>query len=170
MDLRKTLDQVSQLLKTNKIDFALIGGFALSAYIKPRMTFDIDILVNGEYKDKIIDLMKNEGFELIHETSNVLQFSGPGAVDFLLANKELSKEMIKNANLIDSLKVHVVNPEDIIGLKIQAYCNDSTRELQDKADIYNLMRNYKNLDIDKIKKYADIFNQWAVIEDLWKKK
>ena len=170
MDLRKTLDQVSHLLKENHIDFALIGGFALSAYVEPRMTFDIDILVSGEHKNRIIDLMKNEKFDLIHESVNVLQFSGPGAVDFLLANKQLSQEMIKNAQLIESLRVHVVSPEDIVGLKIQAYCNDPTRELQDKADIYNLMRNYKNLDINKIKKYADIFNQWAVVEDLWKKK
>jgi hypothetical protein len=170
MDLRETLNTVSKILTENKIEFALIGGVALSAYVAPRMTFDIDILVDGAYKNKIIKLLTDRGFRLEMESENVLQFSGNGYVDFLLANKELSKQMIKSSEVVDQLGVHVVSPEDIIGLKIQAYCNDPSRELQDKADIYNLMKNYKTLNIEKVKKYADIFNQWPAIEDLWKKR
>ncbi len=38
-------------------------------------------------------------------------------------------------------------------------------ELQDKADIQKLLA-LPNLEIDTIKKYADLFREWTVIEKL----
>lgn len=55
---------------------------------------------------------------------------------------------------------------DLIGLKIQAYKNDPSRELQDKADIQFLFQNNQSLDLIKIEKYAKLFNQWESILEL----
>ncbi len=42
----KTINIISSLLEKDVIkDYALIGGLALSAWIKPRTTQDIDIIV-----------------------------------------------------------------------------------------------------------------------------
>lgn len=54
---------------------------------------------------------------------------------------------------------------DIIGLKIQAYKNDASRELQDKADIQKLLA-WPKINLVEVKKYADLFCEWPVIEKL----
>ena len=123
----------------------------------------IAILPTCRSKDKIILSLKSKGFKLVHQTEEVLHFDGVGLLDILLANRPLSQEMLKDAVKESKLGVYVLRAEDIIGLKIQAYKNDASRELQDKADIQNLMRANKNLDINRIKKYAEIFDEWKEI-------
>ena len=67
------------------------------------------------------------------------------------------------------MNIYILKAEDIIGLKIQAYKNDGSRELQDKADIQKLLA-LPNLDLETIKKYADLFGEWSVIEKLQRPK
>ena len=43
---------------------------------------------------------------------------------------------------------------------------DKTREFKDKGEILTIMQNVPNLDFNKIKEYADIFNVWNEIEDI----
>jgi predicted nucleotidyltransferase len=62
--------------------------------------------------------------------------------------------------------IKCVGPEDLIGLKIQAYKNDPRRELQDRADIQRLIETTPSLDWERIKDYADLFSEWPTIEDL----
>ncbi len=165
INLRKTLSETHSLLKEQNIAHALIGGFALAVYGQHRATVDIDFLADGEKKELIKKSFHAKGYNLKFESDEVLQFSGPGFVDVLLANRPLSQEMLKSAIQNQELGIYVVRPEDIIGLKIQAYKNDPTRELQDKADIQKLLH-LPNLDLALVKKYADLFQEWPAIEKL----
>lgn len=165
INLRKTLTETHSILEQQGIAHALIGGFALAIYGQHRATVDIDFLADGTKKELIKSALLLKGFVLRHETNEVLQFTGLGFVDILLANRPLSQEMLKQAIQHKELGVFVVRPEDIIGLKIQAYKNDSSRELQDKADIQKLLL-LPNLDFNLIKKYADLFHEWNEIERL----
>lgn len=165
INLRKTLIDAHALLEKEGILHALIGGFALAVYGIHRATVDIDFLADGEKKELIKTAFLNNGYQIKFESPEVLQFIGPGFIDILLANRPLSKEMIKQAQANPQLGVHILRPEDIIGLKIQAYKNDLTREHQDKADIQALLQ-LKNLDMNLIRKYADLFGEWAEIESL----
>lgn len=168
MDLRKTLKTSTDILRKEGIPHALIGGFALAHYGVFRTTQDIDLLVDGTKKSRAKDLFQKNGFNLIYENDEVLQFSGPGFVDLLLANRPMSQEMLKNAISDKGLEVYILKAEDIMGLKIQAYKNDPTRELQDLADIQSLISNVPNLDWSKIQKYAELFNEWEKIKTLKK--
>jgi predicted nucleotidyltransferase len=99
------------------------------------------------------------------QTKEVLHFDGRGRVDLLLANRPLSLEMLSQATRnLDGLKCLL--PEAIIGLKIQAFTNDRERELQDKADIKSLVKKYPKMDWEKIRQYADLFDQWPFITAL----
>ncbi len=168
LDLRKTLIQAHEILKKNNIDHALIGGFALAVHGLHRATMDIDFLADGSKKDHIKNLLQATGFKLKFESNEVLQFDGAGFLDILLANRPLSLEMLRQAIKDSALGVHVLRAEDLIGLKIQAYKNDPSRELQDKADIQRLLK-IKNLEMSLIKKYADVFGEWQMIEELKRK-
>lgn len=86
-------------------------------------------------------------------------------MDLLLANRPLTLAMLSNSSDTDIEGVRVVSPEGIIGLKIQAYSNDSTRRLRDLADIESLI-NLENVDLKKVKEYADLFDEWSTVEDL----
>jgi Nucleotidyltransferase of unknown function (DUF6036) len=168
IDLRKTLTLVSNLLKQNGIPHALIGGFALAVHGVNRATIDIDFLADGTRRHEIQKLMIENGFNLNFSSEEVLQFTGVGFVDILLANRPLSQQMLQNAKLEKNLSVYVLNVEDLIGLKIQAYSNDPSRELQDKADIQSLILKHPGLNWSTVQKYADLFNQWPTIEKLRK--
>jgi hypothetical protein len=165
INLRKTLNDAHLVLTQAGVSHALIGGFALAAYGQHRATADIDLLADGSKKEIIKSELLKKGFELNHESAEVLQFCGIGFLDILLANRPLSQEMLKRAELNHELKIFILKPEDIIGLKIQAYKNDSSRELQDKADIQKLLA-LPNLEIQTVKKYAELFDEWSVIEKL----
>ncbi len=165
INLRKTLNDAHTVLTQAGVLHALIGGFALAAYGQHRATADIDLLADGLKKEVIKSELIKKGFTLKHESAEVLQFSGIGFLDILLANRPLSQEMLKRAHLNQELNVYVLKPEDIIGLKIQAYKNDTTRELQDKADIQKLLE-LPDLEIEIVKKYAELFGEWSVIEKL----
>ncbi len=165
INLRKTLNDAHMALQTAGISHALIGGFALASYGQHRATSDIDLLADGSKKQLIKNELIKNGFTLRHESAEVLQFEGTGFLDILLANRPLSLEMLSRANLDSDLNVYILKPEDLIGLKIQAYKNDATRELQDKADIQKLLL-LPNLEINIIQKYADLFNEWPTIQAL----
>jgi predicted nucleotidyltransferase len=56
----------------------------------------------------------------------------------------------------------VINPTDLIGLKIQAYSNNPKRLLQDLADIQK-MAELNKIDWEQVKAYAEAFGDgpWA---------
>ncbi len=165
MNLRKTLNDAHKALHDAGISHALIGGFALASYGQHRATSDIDFLAEGSKKEMIKNVLLKSGFSLRYESNEVLQFDGIGFLDILLANRPLSLEMLRRANLNQDLNVYILKAEDIIGLKIQAYKNDLSRELQDKADIQKLLL-LPDLDMEIIQKYANLFNEWSEVQNL----
>ena len=108
------------------------------------------------------------GFTLFSETSEVMKFAGEIAVDVLCANRPISLAMLKDARIDPPLNIKVISAEGLIGLKIQAYINDPKWELRDKADIAALIEKGPALNWDKIKQYANLFDEWPVIERLQK--
>ena len=165
INLRKTLFDVHSILDQEGIAHALIGGFALAVYGNFRATVDIDFLADGSKKEIIKKVLTAKSFILKFESDEVLQFSGIGFVDIILANRPFSQEMLKQAIQNKELGVHVLRAEDIIGLKIQAYKNEPTRSLQDKADIQKLLQ-LPSLDMTLVKKYADLFQEWNEIKKI----
>lgn len=166
MNLRSTLKLAHSLLNQNQIDHAMIGGLALTCYGSTRATVDLDLLIKEDNKDLVKKIFLANGFVLVNETAEVLQFSGIGYVDVLLARRSITHKILSEANSGGPEGIRFVKSEDLIGLKIQAYVNDPSRELQDKADIQFLMNNVEDLDWERIKGYADLFNQWDVINEI----
>ena len=166
MDLRSTLKFVHELLETNNKDHALIGGLGLACYGSTRATVDLDLLIFEEDKDEVKSLLIQNGFNIDNENQEVIQFSGLGFVDLLIARRPISKNILKMANPNGPEGISFVRAEDLIGLKIQAYKNDQSREYQDKADIQFLIETQDNLDWDLIKEYAELFSEWEVINEI----
>ena len=90
------------------IDFLLIGGFALEAQGVSRTTLDIDMLILADKSKKIKDIMAKGGYELIHESEDMLNFCGKntslGRVDFLLAHRKYAKAMLERSEVKKDVK------------------------------------------------------------------
>lgn len=84
----------------------------------------------------------------------------------LIARRPISKEILRLSNTNGPEGINFVRAEDLIGLKIQAYKNDDSREFQDKADIQFLIESQDDLDWNLIKSYAELFNEWKVINEI----
>jgi hypothetical protein len=170
MNLYASINVFTKELEQAQIPYAIIGGLAVFAYGGERATFDVDLLIHGDHKDSIKNLATKLNLRVAHESKEVLQLSGAMQIDIIFANREHSQKMIHNKRTIKTLPYPVVSPEDLIGLKIQAFTGDRSREYIDKGDILTLIRLLPEMDFNKIKEYADIFNVWNEILELKKHK
>lgn len=168
MSLIEGITSFTDELHRSKVPFGIIGGLAVFAYGGERTTFDVDFLIHGDHKAKVRDIGRKLGLTVINENPEVVQFSGSAQIDVVFANRPASQAMLGRLRQVGALPYPVVAPEDLIGLKIQAFAGDRSREFTDKGDILTIFRNVADLDFDKIKEYADIFNVWNEIEDLKK--
>lgn len=168
MDFDAVFKLLIESFNKNKINFALIGGFALHVAGLTRATQDIDFLVAKEDMPKVKKIMLSYGYELIHESEDVSNFAGKmvelGRVDFLHAHRKYARAMLERAKeewiLNKKFKIKVIKTEDLIGLKVQSSSNDQTRYYQDMADIEFLIRtHYNNLDMSIIKEYFSLFDR-----------
>lgn len=168
MDFKNVFKFIIEKFNAQKIDFALIGGFALQAVGLTRTTRDIDMLIVAQDSSTIKDIMLSYGYHLLHESKDVLNFSSKkyelGRVDFLLAHRTYALNMLKNAKestiINGKFKIKVIAVEDLIGLKVQSSSNDPERKNQDMADIEKLIEmHYRSLNISLVKEYFDLFER-----------
>lgn len=175
MDLKTVLEILLKNFEKEHINYALIGGFALGALGVPRATVDLDFLVRRDDLTKVDRIMKENGYECKYKSGDVSQYISPlkifGEVDFLHAFRKISLRMLENALQKDifegQLKIRILRPEDIIGLKIQAIANDKERATRELADIEALMEHYKsNLDWKLIEEYFSLFDEQQKFKEL----
>ena len=168
MDFKATLEPILKGFYKENVRYGLIGGFALGVLGVPRSTVDLDFLVHREDLSKIDKIMKSNDYECVFKSENVSQYVSPvkifGEVDFLYAFRKASLGMLERTEekevFAGSLKLKVLKPEDIIGLKVQAAANDQTKATKEYADIEALMEHSRtSLDWQLIEEYFSTFGQ-----------
>ena len=173
MDIKYVLGLIGREFLERKIDFAIVGGVALSYYVKPRMTIDLDLMIFTSDFDLIERTLNSFGFDCVFKSDDMATFLSKemrlGRIDFQIAHRVRARKMLKQANVIDladGIQIKVLQPEDLIGLKVQAYCNDSDRYYQDMADIKSLISSGVCNDFDKIRSYFTVFGKESDYEAL----
>ena len=168
MDFKHTFEIITHSFKKENLKYAIIGGFALEAAGVIRATMDIDLLVLASDKNIIKSVMISNDYELVFESKEVITFIGSndslGRVDFLLAHRKYTLAMLERAQkrsvLQGQTEIYVVEPEDLIGLKIQAVANDQQRFIQDMVDIQMILnKKSESLNFDRIKEYFELFDK-----------
>lgn len=179
MDFVNVLNKVLREFELEQISYALIGGFALGIWGVVRATNDLDFLVDKEKQSSLKNILGRIGYKVVDESENVVQFEAEeyllGSIDFLYSFREPSRNMLKRAVVKDILegqvKVKVVIPEDIIGLKVQAIVNNPRRIFIDQEDIEQLMEKFgvKDLNWDLLKEHFLLFNKQEMFYALQEK-
>jgi hypothetical protein len=166
MDFERVLKNLLQGFDQRRIRYALMGGFALGALGAPRATMDLDFLVHRDDLESLHALMVSLGYARRYHTENVSQYASQdaawGGVDVVHAFRTVSLAMLDRATekpiLGRSRLVRLLQPEDLIGLKVQALANDPTRRMKEMADIEALMQVYHTaLDWTRLAEFFELF-------------
>lgn len=168
MNFRTVTEKLLAYFNEQQIQYALIGGYAVGLWGVARGTVDMDFLVRRDDLEKLDQIMAALGYELLYRSENVSQYTASqalfGEIDFLHAFRAPTLRMLERAGektiFSEALSVRVLQPEDLIGLKIQAIANNEHREPTDMYDIEELMRLHgDSLDWQLIEEYCGIFDR-----------
>jgi hypothetical protein len=174
MDFKVVTKNILDAFRAADVRYSLIGGFALGVWEAGRSTVDMDFLVHRDDLDKIGKIMAGLGYECKYKTENVSQYVSSlkifGEIDFIHAFRKASLEMLGRAKEKEifngEMKIRVLCPEDLIGLKLQAMRNNPSREQTDRADIEALVSLHREkLDWELLEGYFKLFE----MEDSFKK-
>ena len=172
MNLKGVLTNLIRFFAREKIDFALIGAFALKAYGYVRATQDVDFLVKGEAQEKIILFLETLGYETLYRSkgfSNHLhRLAGLGRIDFVYIEGETARMIFSGTKpllVLEDLFIPVVRPEHLIALKVFAMKNDPKRSFREMADIQHLLE-LPGIDRDEVRGYFEKFGQLERFDEL----
>ena len=128
---------------------------------------DLDFLVHRDDLRKLHQILSSLGYRRVHDSENVSQYHHDdnhwGSVDFIHAFREVSLAMLARAKSYPAfgakLSIPTLDPEDVIGLKVQAMSNDPERRAQEVSDIERLAALYgATLDWQRIVEFYRVFD------------
>lgn len=166
MSLITSIQAFTHELEKCNVEYGIIGGFAVFAYGGERTTFDVDFLIHKNNRETIKEIAKNLNLKIVNENEEVIQFSSLIQIDIIFANRPRAQSMLSRLRRVGDFPYPVVSPEDLVGLKIQAFSADRAREYIDKADILTIFKNVPNLDFSLVREYAEIFGVWNELEEI----
>lgn len=157
------LKLVCQRLEDADVAYMLTGSLAANFYAVPRMTRDIDIVIEidkpeiGKFCrcfEKDFYLTKTSILEAIEHESifNIIHNDSVFKIDFIIRKDSSYRDtefQRRNRIEFDDAQIWIVSPEDLIISKL-FWAKDSLSDLQ-MRDVKNLRASIKNLD----EKYID---------------
>lgn len=153
-----------------RLDYALIGAFALKAYGYLRATQDVDLVARQEDQPKIIAFLESLGYETIYRSpgySNHLHpISKLGRIDLVYVKGDTADAILSEARpllLFEGLYLPVVRAEHLVALKVFAMKNVPERSFREMADLKYLLT-LPGIDINEIKKY---FDKYGLLEKFY---
>ncbi len=177
MNFAKVITEVVGALEAARIRYATIGGFAMALRGVQRTTVDLDFILMLEDLARADEILRGFGYERAFRSENVSHYISAdgdwGRIDILHAFRGPSLGMLRRADLIEiepGISLRVVQIEDIVGLKVQALCNDPSRAEGDWHDIRQLVRTAHaqgaTLDWDLLGDYLSLFRMLDRLPEL----
>ncbi|MBI3583546.1 MAG: hypothetical protein HY096_06295 [Nitrospinae bacterium] len=143
------LQQMLDLLNMMKIDYCVIGGLAVNAYVEPVVSLDLDLIVFVDAIDPLLKAaQKIFNIERFSHSMNLVSTKSDLRIQLqtnLRYQTFISRSSIKEVMGYE-MKVAVV--EDVLQGKIWAYSDEQRRKSKrqkDLADIFRLVEAYPHL-------------------------
>lgn len=157
-EMTAILQEVTSRLDAESIPYMLAGSFAMLYYALPRMTRDIDLVVQLDQKDaeRIYELFCKDYYvsldaikEAIHtlRVFNIIHEAAVIKIDFFVIPREgfFDSEFSRRTkvNLLGKA-ISLISPEDLVISKLM-WARDAG-SAQQMADVANLLMSLQNLD------------------------
>lgn len=170
------VQEIAKRLESVDIEYMFTGSMAMNFYAVPRMTRDVDIVVELQQPDaqKIYNLFEKDFYidlKMIldaiknHGMFNIIHYESVFKVDFIVKKDHPYRiEEFKRKRKIsfEGMDIFIVSPEDLIISKL-IWIKDSMSEQQIK-DIENLFRCVKSLDLAYIDRWTDYLGVKEIYE------
>ncbi|MEX1115004.1 MAG: hypothetical protein WEB53_07125 [Akkermansiaceae bacterium] len=165
----KVVSLVARDLDAQNLRYALIGGMAMAMRGLQRTTLDLDFILMLEDLNLADQILRKHGYTREFHSENVSHYIGKdstlGRIDLLHAFRGPTLGMLTRAERLtwaDRISLPVVHIEDLIGLKVQAFINDPTRQPGDWADCLAIIRHAGDsstpIDWELVEDYLILFN------------
>lgn len=176
----EVLKEVSRRLEEASIPYMITGSIAANFYAVPRMTRDIDFVIEIHREDveSIVDLFKDNFYidrESVSEAVekrgmfNVLHNEYVIKIDFIVRKESTYRKLEfgrKRPAEFEGQKIWIVSPEDLILSKL-FWAKDSLSEMQ-LGDVRNLLGMVKNIDFPYLEKWVQSLGLEHVYEEVRK--
>lgn len=154
----------------------ITGSIALSVYATPRMTRNVDLIVDFQAEDagRITRLFEKDCYidhEAVRQASvergmfNIIHDQWIIKADFTLLKDEPYRQLEFKRQReidIDGFSIYVVSPEDLILSKL-CWVKDSESEVQER-DVRDIIRSVEALDWPYLEKWAKELNISNLLE------
>jgi len=145
--LKAALARLVDLLRKHDVRYVIGGANALSLYVRPRATIDIDAFVDLSHKQKLDDTLSRE-FEVVNIGRYHSKFKdGDVEIDILYAGAPADDYALASARdaVILGAKLKAPSPEALVWLYL---VSDEPRHYADAVDI---LRSLPALDITRLR-------------------
>jgi hypothetical protein len=165
--IQKLLKNLVNELEVKNIPYMLSGSLAMNAYTVPRMTLDVDIIIEL-FENRIYDFISifRTGFYINEEVVkkevkrsgmfNVIDHDSGFKIDFIIRkNTEYRKLEFsrKQQSKFDNFYVWIVTPEDLVISKLEWIQHiQSEKQMNDIENLLSMKQIDKNYIIDWCKK------------------
>jgi len=174
------LKQVARRLNRAKIPYMVTGSIAANFYTVPRMTRDIDIVVelSDQNISRFITLFQNDFYLELRTVSeavkdkgmfNLIQNEHIVKVDFVVRKDSAYRrtEFARRRRIsIGGQAINIVAPEDLILSKL-FWARDSSSETQ-LADVRNLLKTVKKLNRPYLARWAKRLGIGSLYKKVWR--
>ncbi len=174
--LEQVAEDAKEVLEKLGVEWAMIGGLAVSARSEPRFTRDVDLAVavaDDREAERLIRELQQAGYRVLvvleQEVSGRLatvRFQPPGGdqhgviLDLLFASSGIEPEIVRTASLIEvfpDIELPVARVGELLALKVLA--RDDERRPQDAIDIRALLLGATDEDLAVAKRSLEVITE-----------
>jgi len=135
------IQELIDLMNQHSIDYCVIGGLAVNAYVEPVVSLDLDIVVVAEDMNKLIEKTKDK-FKIEKFPHSINLGSKDSDIRIQLHTDTRYQEFIKTASFkeIMGYKMKVALLSDVLKGKVWAYSDKQRRGSKRQKDLADIMR------------------------------
>ena len=174
--LRRAIRDLQEL----GVDFALVGGLAVSIRTEPRFTRDVDCAVSvtdDVGAERVVSRLLSRGYRASAQVEQstarrlaTMRLAGPAdrdaVVDLLFASSGIEPEIVRDAESLEvlpGLRCRVARVGHLLAIK--ALARDDERRPQDKADLLALLQVATRSDIELARRSARLIAERGFARD-----
>ena len=159
------IQEIIDLLTKNNIQYCVIGGLAVNAYVEPVVSLDLDIVIIISGIDKFLKISQDK-FKIEKFPHSINLNSKDSDIRIQIQTDERYQDFIKNASIRDIMgyQMMVASLVDVLTGKILAYSDKQRRgskRQKDLADIMRIIESFPELETKLPESIIDIINKSA---------
>ena len=135
------IQEIIDLMNQNNIEYCVIGGLAVNAYVEPVVSLDLDIVVVVDAVNKLIELTK-ENFKIEKFPHSINLGSKDSDIRIQLQTDPRYQVFLKKASIrkVMGYEMKVAILEDVLTGKVWAYSDTERRGSKRQKDLADIMR------------------------------